>query len=420
MLLLSPNTGTCFSASDDVLASLWRLSSAIEAVHNFLPDEYKVRKIGCRYDIKPKNILCMNGKLVLSDFGLSRLRPEEESSRSLFPRGEGSYIAPECEPSDKDFKPARVGRASDIWSFGCVLSEVLAYLSAAPGDGPDAVVKFREARKHNLGPLISRHFHTVDGIAPAVIDLLSKYTADPSSTAVFKSLALLIEEILQFDPENRPSASTITRRLYQLSQRDVFDKICVNFESCLAPLDLDLQIEFRRLKIWGEIVGLASEGRDIQPPAWLTHCHSHREYEDTQEILRRCLVETQNIRMQMDKNRNPPYKLAYHLQSILDSLWDMQPDHAKRSMASALEESILGSQDITDLLGLQEHNDMTSHTVAGHSNQRLDNYRRVAYLATMKEVAVAVTNQSSSNQDLSVDRSSLGPPTTKVNEKARL
>lgn len=118
--------------------------------------------------------------------------------------------------------------------------------------------------------------------------------------------------------------------------------------------------------------------------------------------------------MQMDKNRKPPYKLAYHLQSILDSLWDMQPDHAKQSMTSALEVSILDSKNLTDLLGLHEHNDLTSHTVAGLSNQRLGNYRRVAYLATMKEVAVAITNKFSSNQDLSVDRSSLGPPTTEV------
>jgi hypothetical protein len=39
-LLLSSNSGTLFSTRDDILASLWGLSSAIEAVHMFFADEY--------------------------------------------------------------------------------------------------------------------------------------------------------------------------------------------------------------------------------------------------------------------------------------------------------------------------------------------------------------------------------------------
>jgi serine/threonine protein kinase len=413
-LLLSSNTGPWFSTSDDIIASLWGLSSAIEKVHNFFASEYNVRKIGCHYDIKPQNILCMNDKLVLSDFGLSRLRSDEESSRSLFQRGEGSYIAPECEPSEKDFKPAPIGRASDIWSFGCVLSEVLAYVSAPPGDGPDAVNKFRAARKGCLGECLAHHFHSVDGVRPAVISFLSKYAADPASASVFKSLAILIEEILQFRPEERPNASIITRRLFHLSQRNVLNKISSMLKSRLASFDLDLQIEFQRLGIWGKTVGLASEGREMEPSAWLQNPHSRRQYEDVQDILRRCLVEAQNIVIQIDKNRKPPYKLSYHLQGLLDGLWDMQPEDAKRNMTRSLEELILNSQDIKGLMGLHENIDLSSREVAGRSNERLDSYRRVAYLATMKEVALAVTQQPSSNHDFSMDRSSLGPPTTTV------
>lgn len=413
-LLQSPISGPFSSMNDDTLALLWGLSSALEAVHTFFADEFNVRKIGCHYDIKPQNILYMDGKLVLSDFGLSRLRTEEEGSRSLFKSGEGSYIAPECEPSDKDFKPASIGRASDIWSLACVLSEVLAYLSAEPGEGPGEVNKFREARRIKLGPYISHHFHSVDGINPSVIAFLDKHTSEPSTKVASKSFALLIRDILQFDPEMRPNASTITRRLFHISQKETFNKICSTLESCQIATDFDLLIEFWRLKIWGETVGLASEMHDIKPSSWLAHSHPYREYMNIQAILQQCLIETRNIVIQLGKNRKPPFRLSYYLQRLLDSLWDMQPNDVRRSMTSRLEESMLDSKDITNLLDIQQNIDTASHPVPGGSKERHQDYRRVAYLATMKEVAFAVAQESSSDQDLSVDKSSLGPPTTKI------
>jgi serine/threonine protein kinase len=406
-LLLSSNSGTLFSTGDDILASLWGLSSAIEAVHTFFADEYNVRKIGCHYDIKPQNILCMGGKLVLSDFGLSRLRPEEEGSRSLFKIGEGSYIAPECEPSNEDFKRAPVGRSSDIWSLGCVLSEVLAYLSAEPGEGPGDVENFRKSRRIRLGPFISHHFHGVDGINQAVVTFLDKYTASPS-TSTLKSLALLIRDILQFNPDMRPTASTITQRLFYLAQQNVFNKTCSTLEPCVVSTDFDLLIELWRLKIWGETLGLSPETHDIQHSSWLARSHPCQEYMRMQDILQQCLMGSQNIVAQLRQNRNPPYKLSYYLQSLLDILWDMQASDVRRSMASQLEESMLNSKDITSLP------DIHQHIVLSSSNARHEDYRRVAYLATMKEIALTIYQHSSFDQDLSVDKSSLGPPTTKV------
>jgi len=407
-LLLSPNCEPLFSTGDDILGSLWGLSSAIEAVHMFFADEYNIRKIGCHYDIKPQNILCIGGKLVLSDFGLSRLRPEVDGSRSLFKRGEGSYIAPECEPSDEDFKPAPIGRPSDIWSLGCVLCEVLAYLSAEPGDGPGEVANFRKSRRIPLGPFVSYHFHSVDGINQAVLDFLDKYTANSSSPSPFKSLAFLIRDILQFNPDMRPTASTITRQLFYLAQRNVFNKACSTLEHCIISTDFDLLIELWRLKIWGETFGLSSETHDVPHSSLLAHSRPYQEYMMIQEILQQCLMEIQNIVAQLHNNRNPPYKISYCLQRLLDSLWDMQPCDLRQNMTSQLEESMLNSKDITDLPSIDQP------IVPSSSNARHEDYRRVAYLATMKEVASVINQQSSFDQDLSVDKSSLEPPTTKV------
>lgn len=55
-LLSSPDTEPYFPTIDAILNSLWGLSSAIEAVHDFFAEEHKMRKIGCHYDIKPSTL----------------------------------------------------------------------------------------------------------------------------------------------------------------------------------------------------------------------------------------------------------------------------------------------------------------------------------------------------------------------------
>jgi serine/threonine protein kinase len=400
-----------FQSGDEILASLWGLSSAVEAVHEYFADDFNVRQIGCHYDIKPGNILCQSGRFLLSDFGLSRLRPEEDGSRSLFKQGEGCYLAPECEPSDRDFKPGRIGRASDIWSFGCVLAEILAYLSACPGERHARMVKFHEDRKIKLGPFICYHFHGVDGINPAVTEFLDGFSAQSSSPETFRSLALLIREILQFDPELRPKAPLITRRLFHMSQRVTFKAICSTLECRLRSMDLGLLIELERLKIWGDAVGLTSETYQVQDSTWCANSHSHREYQSMQDILQQCLAEANFIADQLDRNSNPPYRLSYHLQKLQDILWDMQPIPVLQYMTSRLEEQILDKGNTTVLQEAQIS--FLESTVGDLSERRVD-YQRVAHLATMKEIASSIIQQGSSNQDLSVDKLSFRPPVTEL------
>jgi serine/threonine protein kinase len=69
-------------------------------------------------DVKPENVLRMpDGRLVLSDFGLAAI-PRQQASLTLFV-GTPSYMAPELAQGEA----ATV--ASDIWSLGVVLHELL-------------------------------------------------------------------------------------------------------------------------------------------------------------------------------------------------------------------------------------------------------------------------------------------------------
>ncbi|KAG2036677.1 kinase-like domain-containing protein [Suillus americanus] len=81
-------------------------------------------------DLMPSNVLINeNGKALLSDFGLSRLLADHETSffASHSP-GAIRWAAPEIIPLDTDKLNERVSKpnkASDIYSFGCIMMQVL-------------------------------------------------------------------------------------------------------------------------------------------------------------------------------------------------------------------------------------------------------------------------------------------------------
>ena len=109
-----------------LLRQLSGLASALESLHDFCSEDLNVTLIGCHYDIAPRNILVQREKLLLSDFGLSMLRPE--TSQSMYAEGQGDYLAPERESiQDGEFVKGKIGRASDVWSLGCIILVIHIY-----------------------------------------------------------------------------------------------------------------------------------------------------------------------------------------------------------------------------------------------------------------------------------------------------
>ena len=80
-------------------------------------------KYYCHSDLKPSNILICNGVFKISDFGNCSLLDQTEF------RGTLSYSAPEC---DIRFQEPSLGSPYDIWSFGGILSEVVAWILGGP------------------------------------------------------------------------------------------------------------------------------------------------------------------------------------------------------------------------------------------------------------------------------------------------
>ncbi|KAK0723001.1 kinase-like domain-containing protein [Lasiosphaeria miniovina] len=133
-----------------VLWALQQMSGLTEALH-LLHDRFN-----CRHgDIKPLNILCVkevrttrqcDPVLKIADFGISSIhewptvyRKAATFATHLTP----SYQGPEVEFEGLDkHSPRPRSRKYDIWSLGCVFLEFTLWLLY----GPDAIIKFAEAR----------------------------------------------------------------------------------------------------------------------------------------------------------------------------------------------------------------------------------------------------------------------------------
>ena len=105
--------------------------------------------ITAHHDLKPRNILMVNDKLKIADFGHSHLRPILEGTATEGVSGLGTYEyqPPEYWKSDGSRAQVKHGRAFDVWAVGCIIVE-LAILVVDDWQS-EMVNTFRNERKAN-------------------------------------------------------------------------------------------------------------------------------------------------------------------------------------------------------------------------------------------------------------------------------
>jgi len=98
--------------------------------------EYAHRKGVIHRDIKPANILIdPSGRLLVTDFGVSKMMSEEITQDTVGFVGTPQYMSPEqCGQGDLDHR-------TDIYSMGAVLFEMLTGKPAFSSDSPAAIIK---------------------------------------------------------------------------------------------------------------------------------------------------------------------------------------------------------------------------------------------------------------------------------------
>jgi serine/threonine protein kinase len=143
------NNNSTFNLPFALFRQLCLLADALRWLHTGIrTDRDAVKIYFAHMDLKPSNILVEHdcespvGRWMLSDFGISAYK-EEQTSLKVNPgnhfskmtmntkprRHEGTYQAPEVRSlgTTSTVDEREVGRKSDIWSFGCMLCEVLVF-----------------------------------------------------------------------------------------------------------------------------------------------------------------------------------------------------------------------------------------------------------------------------------------------------
>ena len=214
----------------DLLTEAAELAGALEWLHKDIQNTGEILAC-CHMDLKPSNILIFLengfpvGRWKIADFGISAIRtPKQENGKSndnqapqdtietivtKAKRHPGAYTAPEI--SDH---PDKVGRNSDIWSYGCFLVDVI----ASKLTGEASLHSLTKERGATGEASHSNDYYYRDGaLNPNVrkwIDALGKARSekDHLESAALSDCKKLLEDILVVKP-HRPRAQDIRKRL---------------------------------------------------------------------------------------------------------------------------------------------------------------------------------------------------------------
>ncbi|KAG8527878.1 uncharacterized protein KY384_006794 [Bacidia gigantensis] len=216
--------------------SIYGLVSSVAYLHKDIDG-----KATAHHDLKPRNVLVVDGILKLADFGHSHLRPLIEGSATEATTGLGTYEYQPPEYWNEDGSRAEInhGRAFDIWSLGCIIIE-LAILIVHHWR-PQMVNKFREERKANPNkdrrsprsvPAesdISFHNNT------AVVKDWLKRLKDHGRSQQLDKILGIAAEMLAIEPKDRPYTWEIQMDLYDILKPSD-DKIPeLKDDLCLRP-----------------------------------------------------------------------------------------------------------------------------------------------------------------------------------------
>jgi serine/threonine protein kinase len=122
--------------------------------------------------------------------------------------------SPECFRRDSvdDSRNIIITTKADIWSFGCVLSEVCVWVVFG-SSGPHGLREYRKRRqKHNVGaPRGANTFHLSGRESKAVLDEHAKVAAQSRCDPITAAILQLMPKMLHLDPERRPSAQELRK-----------------------------------------------------------------------------------------------------------------------------------------------------------------------------------------------------------------
>lgn len=249
-----------FSEACILFEGMYGLADALSRIHEFDFEDrgMKIRKIGYHHDLRPDNILVKGTTFLIADFGLSKLKPDNETSKSRLRGGHDDYLSPESFNS-KDWTNGDVGRALDIWALGCVLAEILTVIEGGN------VSKFRNARRAHQSQgdltIVNCAFHLNGQVRPTVLDWLSGIAAHTKSQET-RDVRRLILEMLNTNQYKRIKITGVTRSLAVLAKEartknvaQIFNRQSYDGNSRTKDTDKLLLLEQNLFDVWRAAAG---------------------------------------------------------------------------------------------------------------------------------------------------------------------
>ena len=210
---------------------------------------------GTHQDIKPKNILVRGADFILADFGLSRLKPIEEGSQTIWKDATYEYGAPECRDRST-FVQGQICRASDIWSLGCVISELMVYMN----NGSEGVQRYRNSRLMEDRYGKTRAFHDGTRLKDEILDDLAEAEREADLLTI-SALFSMLKEMFTELPKDRPNAKKVESRLERIVLnaliQDLLDAIAKSYTGT-SVFQTSLHLEENRLRAWAGALGLVT------------------------------------------------------------------------------------------------------------------------------------------------------------------
>ncbi|KAL8923159.1 MAG: hypothetical protein Q9172_003256 [Xanthocarpia lactea] len=329
------------------------------------------------------HILFHEEDFLLADFGLARLKPATESSKSDFVAGSAWYLAPECEDCEDEFEKHTISRPSDIWSFGCILAECLTYLL----EGREGIDEFRKTRKVKFGIVTTYTFHagrfsTNPGVVAWMLHLRNVASRAASHLAPFIPL---VEQMLKISPTERPSAGEVMSVLQQAYMSVSVTQLLESFGRVQVQSgSYEIKAEYERFRLWGMLWCIPSTAGPAQLPA--TSESSDSAFEPVVGLLK-------GLERQLQELSNPgpdgPCILRHAVVETIDSLCGLLSSGSQRRLQVRLEQELIANANVEELSRAQE----------ALANTPM--HRRLGILATIKRVSeLAASRKTLSRPDL--------------------
>lgn len=327
----------------ETLEALYELSSALGRMHQYFIEGQQPSMIGCHFDLHPGNILVRGRSFILSDFGLSRLKYEEQGSQSYFKGGVRDYCAPECQQWEDDFDRNKSGRPSDIWSFGCIIAEVATFLK----DGTEGLRRFDKVRRIKGTVPVLKTFHDRGRPHQGVATLIGELRSNVTKYIIVAGLANLVHRMLIIDPRIRPCAYRVSAQFYLLSLNFRYRETLESLQRLIPIADYGWKVEHDRLTIWAREMGLGKPLPNETGIEWLSEPSSAIQFENIRHLLLQirddCEAQSQDPSSDLSGQRNI---LPLHVLRVsIDGLWHTQTPKVIRKMNMALENIILSVDD---------------------------------------------------------------------------